>query len=170
MAAVRPLMESVSSGTRSGRNAAIEALGEIGDDRAVTVLAPIVEELRSELAVTALRALEKLGWKPTTPEERVHCALIRKAWDEAAAVGPAALEPLLQMTGGKATSELPSIVRALASLTGPEAVKALSGLVAHSDFRVRQVAMKALAARRLRSLLPAREPAGEAGRSPRHGE
>jgi len=86
-AAVEPLTKALKDSNGEVRASAAWVLGKIGDARAVE---PLVSAMRDwEAGNLAAEALKKLGWKPTTVEERVHYAVARedretleKRWQE----------------------------------------------------------------------------------------
>jgi 4,5-DOPA dioxygenase extradiol len=85
--AVEPLLVCLPDEEADIRGSAAEALGLIGDRRALEPLRAALPDwfVNSELAA----ALEALGWKPSTPVERVYAAIahrdgdaLRERWSE----------------------------------------------------------------------------------------
>ena len=74
------------------RSDAAEALGEIGDARAVE---PLIEALRNACNGAA-EALDKLGWEPDTDELRAAYFVSRSNFSECVKIGEPAVKPLIE--------------------------------------------------------------------------
>ena len=68
--------------------AAIHALGSLGDARAIPILRRVVVSHQRDWTIAAASALDALGWTPTTPRERAEAATARADWKSAAGEGP----------------------------------------------------------------------------------
>lgn len=84
-------------------NAAIEALGRIGDMRAVE---PLTAALKMHYAGTreaAAGALDRLGWQPGRDETGAIFCIVRKKWDRCVEIGVPAVRSLVAtLQGGNA--------------------------------------------------------------------
>ncbi len=92
---VRPLIAALSDPFPDVQQAAARALARLGDPQAI---APLLGLLRSELSsvrTAAAEALARLGWQPDRSEAAAIYFLARGDWDCCAAIGEAALRPLL---------------------------------------------------------------------------
>ena len=122
--AVEPLLAAIKASDQHVRRAAIEALGKIGDGRAVEPLIsalmdhdvcqaatealvkignPAVEPLipalkhtSTEVAKAAAEVLERLGWHPGEDEDGARYWITKNRWDKCIEIGKPAVEPLLR--------------------------------------------------------------------------
>jgi len=78
-----------------GRQASTEALGRLGDKKAVE---PLVMALKDEIWYarrSAAEALDDLDWKPKTQEEKISYLIAKQNWQALIEIGPLAIEPLI---------------------------------------------------------------------------
>ncbi len=74
--AVDPLIEALSDTNTGVRKAAARALAELGAGKAIPALSNALADW--ELGPGALEALEKLGWKPASPEDNVRANVAKR--------------------------------------------------------------------------------------------
>jgi HEAT repeat protein len=85
-----------ATGSEKVRRQLIEVIVGSGDPRAAPTLLSGVLQTNSELSAEFFaRGLEQLGWQPTTPEEAVWYAMAKREWEEAAAHGAVAVQPMI---------------------------------------------------------------------------
>ncbi|HNS51657.1 MAG TPA: HEAT repeat domain-containing protein [Anaerolineae bacterium] len=136
--AVEPLMAALGDRIREVRHAAAQALGEIGDGRAVWRLSTALQDGENDVRQAAAHALVRIGAPAVNP-------LIATLPDEAAAealsrIGAAAVEPLI------VALKRPSAAAAqiLGRIGDIRAVEPLVGALGYSDERVHHAAAQAL--------------------------
>jgi HEAT repeat protein len=91
--------------------------------------------------------LEKLGWKPATETERAYLMVARRDWDDAAKLGPPAVEPLLlALAGGgrPGAFALNQSARDALHSIGPKAVDPLLTTLKTKDVHLGEMAAKML--------------------------
>lgn len=96
--AVVPLIEALQNEDRHVRGYAAEALGRIGDPRAIQPLIGVIKERDWETRKQIAEALDALGWKPDFDDENsawYWSAL--ENWEICAAIGAPAVEPLVDV-------------------------------------------------------------------------
>jgi len=79
----------------TGRRAATEALGRLGDKKAVE---PLIMALKDEIWYarrSASEALDDLHWKPQTQEEKISYLIAKQNWQALIEIGLLAVEPLI---------------------------------------------------------------------------
>jgi HEAT repeat protein len=122
--AVAPLSEALCQEGDPVRLAAAEALGRIGDPAAAEAL---VEALRSSVGGTRLeaaRALHALGWAPADAAGRAEWAVALRDWQQCAALGAAAVDPLIDALAEDDVEVRDGAAEVLAGM-GPTVVAAL---------------------------------------------
>jgi HEAT repeat protein len=82
------------------RHDAAEALGQIGDSRAVEPLVVALEDKENYVHHAAAGALGQLGWQPVDETQRALLAIAQQDWDQVVSLGPAAVEPLIELLRG----------------------------------------------------------------------
>lgn len=98
------------------------------------------------ISAKALRAANRL---PSAPAQLAHYHIVVEAWEEASAVGAAAVAPLCAAIRSNSwTSEETPAMRALRNIQDPEAKELLLAALGDEDSRVRVSAAKALGALR----------------------
>jgi HEAT repeat protein len=91
--AVEPLIAAVGDEDVLVRWTAVEALGKIGDKRAVASLVSALDDRAVRQA--ASEALDLLGWKPDMPETGIEYPFTVGGWVRAAETGTPAAKPLV---------------------------------------------------------------------------
>ena len=77
------------------RRAAAEALGQIGDARAVQPLLAALRDNDSDVREAAAKALDKLGWSPAQDESAAWYWTTKENWDACVRIGAPAVQPLI---------------------------------------------------------------------------
>jgi len=147
-AAAKKLLPSLNHASPAIRANAAAILGRI---REPVALDPLIDQLEQENDLTTrqaiVRALDGLGWKPANSAAGAIYWISKERWDQCAALGETAIEPLLAViqspdadkeTKHQATQTLAKI--------GTPALPALSRLMTHQDPLVRQLAAAGLGA------------------------
>ena len=93
--AVAPLIGVLRDPTAALRMGAAEALGEIGDQRAIEALDRTLADAEVTVRQAAASALARLGWQPDDDTHRAKVALALHDWPALTAIGPASVKPLL---------------------------------------------------------------------------
>ncbi len=97
--ALKALIKGLNASDFEARLISAEALGEIGDPRAVKPLiaALKIEEYQDQVLVceTVAKALDKLGWQADQGETGALYWIAKQEWDKVAALGSPAVEPLI---------------------------------------------------------------------------
>ncbi len=130
------------------------ALSRIGDKRATNVLVDSLTAPDQTLRESAMLALRKLHWKPEEDGARAAYLANRGSWEECAALGAAAIPPLVRLLPGTAPEEQEQIIETLASL-GSEAQEALREQLGEGDSDARAISAKALGVLGDASVVPA---------------
>jgi HEAT repeat protein len=79
--------------------AAVEALGKIGDTRAVEPLIEALGDANDYVRASATEALDKVGWVPETDEQRAAYLIAVLDWGSLVEWGEPAVEPLIKAFG-----------------------------------------------------------------------
>lgn len=74
----------------------VDALGRLGDARAIPVLIKSLRDLDIYVRKTATVSLQQFGWQPKTKEEQVIYAIARQAWDECIHIGSPTVPMLIE--------------------------------------------------------------------------
>jgi HEAT repeat protein len=97
--AVEPLLETLSQPetTLATRCRAVDALGEIADDRALELIIPLLRGSADRpLREAAVAAVHKLKWSPANSAERAMLACAQEKWTDVVSEGDQATEILLE--------------------------------------------------------------------------
>lgn len=146
---VEGLTEVMRHGGKHVRWAAAEALGKVGDARAVEPLIQAMQDEDDWLQEKAIEALGEIG------DARAVNPLIQALKDERGLIqyvagvalgkmGEPAVEPLLQALEDKDTWARDGAARALGEIGDAKAVEPLAGMLRQKDSRVRELAAEAL--------------------------
>jgi HEAT repeat protein len=124
------------------RKAAVYALGEIKDPRAVE---PLIAALKDkDVRKAAAEALDHLGWKPAQDESAGWYWMAKHDWDKCVALGALAVEPLSAALKDKEWKVRAAAARALGKIQDPRAVEPLIAALKDTDKDVREAAVYAL--------------------------
>lgn len=131
--------------TRDAERWVVQTLAGFGAP-AVPVLVEALAHRDARIRVRAAGALEKLGWKPATPRERAHRAVLEGRFSDAVAECGDALEPLLAALRNSDPQQRTLAADALANLRHPESLEPLLAAMADEAPSVRSAAARALGA------------------------
>lgn len=142
--AVEPLVVAFRSGTLHTRRLAAEALGKIGDARAVGALEDLLDDSDPDIRASAAWSLEKYAWNRLDEQLLARVQIMLGKWTMLAGAGPAAITPLVEVVRNGDRSAKAEAIQTIAIIGGPEGVRALIGVFKHRDEHVRRAAAKAL--------------------------
>jgi HEAT repeat protein len=145
-AAVDAVRSALSDGDRQVREAAIRGLASMATSDAVSALVEGLHAGDREARAAIAASLKSFEWTPRDPAQRVVHATIHGRFDEAAAEGPAAVEPLAAALADRDPEARRCAVTALGRLGDARAAAAVAALFKDADVRVRDAAADALAA------------------------
>ena len=123
---------------------AAEALGKIGDKRAV---GPLIEALKDSnwlVRDNAAEALGEIGWKPRNQAEKISYLIAAQKWDELVKIGKPAVKPLIKALKDSHWNIREAAVKALGNIGDKRAVGPLIEALQDSDWHVCEAAAKAL--------------------------
>lgn len=126
------------------RYRAIEALGEIKDNRAVEPLIAVRKDKNSSVRKDVAEALEKLGWSPEDVKQRVIYLIDKGKWNECVNIGKPAVEPLIAALKDKDSDVRKKAAEALGKIKDSRAGEALLATFKDEITDVRQYAAEAL--------------------------
>jgi HEAT repeat protein len=143
--AVAPLSEALRLESEPVRLAAAEALGRIGDLTAADALVEAFRTASGAIRLEAARALKDLAWAPADEAGLALWAVALRDWDQAAALGEAAVGPLVAALCEPDVEARDGAAEALAGM-GPAAVGPLLGALSDPSPLARAHAALALGA------------------------
>src|SRR5207245_9465654 len=124
--ALTPLMTAFDDTDGEVREAAVVAVTQIADKRAIDPLARLLEDPRHEVRWRAVKALDVLGWQPATEEQRVMRAIAAAECSKAADGGAVAGERLMAGLNDERSPHPRSVVEALSQVGRPRGTKAVA--------------------------------------------
>ena len=144
--AFEPLILVLNSDNPETCTAAIEALGKIGDKRAIEPLVIMLQHPTKVVRTAAAIALRTLGWLPKDARESVRQAIELEDWMTVAQHGAASVEPLVALIKEQFENDSlrEAASSALAGITDSHAVKSLIGYT--RDGQIAEVVVRALTA------------------------
>ncbi len=175
LSAILALSSSLQAPNRDLRHAAVEALGRMGDPRAVVHLTRAMQDPDECVRRAAVYALDALGWEPANYQNLAWQAVILGRWDVAGACGEEAVSPLMLALRSLDPEVQAGAARCLGDMNGARAVEALPPLLCSPVDKVCRAAAQALsgqgweppdAASRIRLALAL----GKWNEAARHGE
>lgn len=155
LAAITALTTALQSPNRDLRQAAAEAMGQLGDGRAIAPLTKALNDPDEWVRRAAVYALHDLGWMPANYPNLAQQAVILHRWDVVCACGEAAVEPLVLALDCSNVEVQLAATRCLGQIGGAKAAEPLSKRLLASTPAIRRAAAEALAAMKWRSLDPA---------------
>ena len=143
---VAPLLAALDDESSSVRRVAAEALGQLGDARAVGPLIAALEDRNSMVRGAAAEALDRLAWHPDGAEVAVAYWLAKGEWQECVEIGADAVEPLAATLGNRDYWVREAAARAIGEIGDPRGVMPLVGRLSDQaeHLWVREVAAEAL--------------------------
>lgn len=144
--AVEPLVVALRTGTQRMRRMAAEALGRIGDARAIGALEDLLNDSDRDVRLSAAWSLEKYAWDKLDESLLARVQIMLEKWSMLAGAGPAAITPLVEIVRTADPEARQHAIETIATIGGPESVRALVGMVKNRDEFVRRSAIKALGA------------------------
>jgi HEAT repeat protein len=141
--AVEPLEAALTDENRDVREMAAKALGKIGDPGTVGPLAAALRDGWRPVRRASADALTKLG-VPADPVARVWYAVELERWDEAKAMGTAAVEVLVSALGERDRGLRWAAANALGEIRDPAAVGPLVEALTDVEKRIRKEAARSL--------------------------
>ena len=112
--AVEALITALETGDRKSVWNSAQALGQIGDARAIEPLVAVLRE--PNIRLVAEGALEKLAWKPDNGETGAIYWLLRNKWDQCAQIGAPAVDSLLGVLASPQSSVRRGAAEALVTI------------------------------------------------------
>jgi len=149
--AIEPLLSLLAEGNNRPRPlgpllAAADALGRLGDGRAVEPLVRLFARSDPVLRQVIVQALDRLGWQPQEGEMAARYWILKRDWGRCAALGPDATTALLDAL----QDDDPSLVAGAATALGQggdlRALEPLIAIARHPDSTVRAAVTGALGA------------------------
>src|SRR3954463_8073734 len=140
---VQPLLATLRDPHARVRESAVEALKSIGHASAVPYLAPLLCDPAPSVRAYAAHALRSLGWTPGTEDEHVLFFVATGQFSKAAAIGGAAVEPLIASLGDESSTKRRAVTDALAEIGNDRAVEGVAHMVDDPDPGVRITALTA---------------------------
>ena len=151
---VQPLLSVLRDTEARVREAALVSLKTIGHVSALPYLIPFLSDPASTVRARAAAALQHFGWVPASDADRVNYHIAAGQFLKAAAVGRAALEPLLAALSDESGSRRRAVTEALCEIGDPRAIAAVGGMLEDPDSGVRVSALSALGRTRDPSFAP----------------
>ena len=124
--------------TMGVREIVASVLAEAGDPRAIEPIVAMLDQSDIVLRQVAVWTLQQIGWEPADDRQRAQAAIALDEWDELAALGPAAVEPLLMLAAESMAMEetLKALRQILESSTQALTVDQLRTVAALGDGQV----------------------------------
>jgi HEAT repeat protein len=140
------LRQALADRDKPVREAAVDALATLGSRSAIAALVAELPSADRELKGTIAARLKAIAWSPADAAERVVHAALHGRYDEAAAEGAAAVDPLVAALADRDPEARRGAAGALGRLADPRAASALVALLKDADPSVRDAAAGAVAA------------------------
>lgn len=142
---LRPLAEALRDSDATVRETAIAGLMQFADGRCADALVPLLKDRNPAVARRAARGLDLFGWQPKDDDQRVQRFVALGEFLRAAAVGAAAIEPLMALLRNPEFPQRRLVVEALSGIADERVAAPLLGVLKDSDPHVRVAAIEALA-------------------------
>jgi len=147
--AAGPLLEALKDHDHSVRRALVEALGTVRDEnldeKVSDRLLPLLKDSDGTMRSAAARSLEAVGGNRLSDRHRAAIAVVRMKWDEAASIGPPAVESLVAALSDPKSQVRVAAVSALEKIGDERAIPPLIDMLQDSDALVQETAASALA-------------------------
>ncbi len=139
------MLQAVHDEDVSVREASVEALGRIHDERAEAGLVRVMMRNRDwDLRGRAAEALKKAGWTPKDSREQAFVFLASEQWAKLAHLGERALEPLMQALSDRDGSIRAKAAHTLGRCNNPMGIPPLVKALRDKNEAVRENAGSAL--------------------------
>src|ERR1051326_1653442 len=126
------------------RKAVVQALTGSRDKAAVNALVEALRDSDRELRWRAAKALEGVGWQPTSDEQSVLRAVALGEFVKAADYGSAAVEPLIAELADTKSPNRRDVINSLGQIGDSRAISPLLAVVGDTDPNIRGAAVDAL--------------------------
>jgi HEAT repeat protein len=143
--AANPLVKALHDRDATVREAAAEALREIGDRRAMEPLVAALKDDSGGVRWRAANALESLGWSPANDTQKAWQLVALGKLEKAAALGTAAIDPLIACLRTSVYYKRMQAVEALSWISDARVLKPLIEALRDEDSNVRAKTVEALA-------------------------
>lgn len=143
-AATRALVAALKHCDRDIRQAAAEALGQLGAPDTLQPLAEALADSDEWVRRGAAESLEKQPWLPASKLQRAQQLTVLGRWDALAELGEEILPPVFDLLNTGGPAERAGAIAALRGVPGEKAATALAGCLQHKDAAVRIQAARAL--------------------------
>jgi len=140
------LVDEAKSPRRGELLAAADALGRLGEARAVEPLVRLFARSDATVRQVVVQALDRLGWQPQDGEIAARYWILKRDWERCAALGVDATPPLLETLRDGDSSVAAGAAAALGRTGDLRAVKPLIEMARHADAAVRAAVVGALGA------------------------
>ncbi len=140
---VESLLDLINCDDEHIRKEAIGMLGKIKDPRAIPYFAKLMHQGGSDRS-DAANALNIMGWKPSSPEDRALFAFVRGKFDEPVAEGKAMVVPLISIKNDPSNEVRRAVANALGKIADVRAVPALIEMAKDENPEVREAVARAL--------------------------
>lgn len=141
---VEPLIRTLKVGDMHIRWEAAEALGNIGDERAIE---PLIESLKDEYEVNrhfAANALDKIGWKPGDDIEEIYYLAAKSKWNDLLNLRESSVDLFIKALKDKNMGLRSTAVSSLGYIKDAKAVSPLIEALKDESKYVRENAARAL--------------------------
>jgi HEAT repeat protein len=142
--ALRSLASALGDDSESVRWLACRMLSRIADARVVEPLVSALADPNDRIREAAAGALDSLGWQPVDDAQRALRAVALAKFEEAAALGSAAVGPLAFALRDRSFHLRTGAARALGQIGDLQAVEQLTSTLGGHDWGVRRAACQAL--------------------------
>lgn len=141
---VQSLLASLRDPHAGVREAVVDALKEIGHVSTIPFLPPLLGDVDPGVRAHAAHALCSLGWMPATDEELVSFFIAIGRYSKAAAVGQAAVGPLLALLTDESGAKRRAVTEALSEIADARVIEAMTHMMEDPDPSVRIAALTTL--------------------------
>jgi HEAT repeat protein len=153
--AVQPLLRALRDTDGEVRQAIVTALMFFGGSVSADCFVGLLKDPHAGVRWQAGKALEALGWQPSSDTQRVLRAVATGQFSTAAGVGAAAIDPLIAAVKDGHSGNRRAAVEALSQMGDDRVLKPLIAALKDADAPVRVAAVEALGSlRELRALEP----------------
>lgn len=128
-------------GAANEQIAAMKTLGVFGGEPAMEILAEMLESDIQAVRETAADTLDDLGWQPDTEERHAYYCIARSEWEQCAAIGAPAVEPLIKMPMACTNR---TVIEVLGKIGDTRAVKPIQYRLESDNWEMRKTAALAL--------------------------